>query len=167
MVPIAAVEVEFSLFETSILHNGVAKICAELDIPVVAYSPLGSGVLTGQMASSSDIPATSPLRRLHRFQGENIEVNFRLVQELRDLATEYERYTMANIALSWVRSQSQRDGLPVIVPISGSSKEKNVRENAVQMALTPDDLGRIETILQENKIVGDRGYPGMSKYLEG
>lgn len=34
---IAAVEVEFSLWETTILENGVAKVCAELDIPIVAY----------------------------------------------------------------------------------------------------------------------------------
>lgn len=42
---ISAVEVEFSLFCTDILDNGVAKACAELDIPIVAYSPLGRGFL--------------------------------------------------------------------------------------------------------------------------
>lgn len=42
---IAFVEVEFSLFATEILHNGVAATCAELGIPIVAYSPLGRGFL--------------------------------------------------------------------------------------------------------------------------
>lgn len=42
---ISAVEVEFSLFCTDILDNGVAKACAELNIPIVAYSPLGRGFL--------------------------------------------------------------------------------------------------------------------------
>lgn len=42
---IAAVEVEFSLWATDILENGIAKACAELDIPIVAYSPLGRGFL--------------------------------------------------------------------------------------------------------------------------
>lgn len=43
--PIAAVEVEFSLWSTEILENGVAATCAELNIPLIAYSPLGRGFL--------------------------------------------------------------------------------------------------------------------------
>lgn len=37
---ISAVEVEFSMFSLDILENGVTKACAELDIPVIAYSSL-------------------------------------------------------------------------------------------------------------------------------
>lgn len=40
---ISAVEVEFSLWATEILENGIAEACAELDIPIVAYSPLCRG----------------------------------------------------------------------------------------------------------------------------
>lgn len=43
--PVAAVEVEFSLWSTDILENGVAETCGELGIPIVAYSPLGRGFL--------------------------------------------------------------------------------------------------------------------------
>jgi pyridoxine 4-dehydrogenase len=43
--PIAAVELELSLFATEPLENGVAETCAELGIPIVAYSPLGRGFL--------------------------------------------------------------------------------------------------------------------------
>lgn len=42
---IACLEVEFSLFATEIMHNGVAETCAELGIPIIAYSPLGRGFL--------------------------------------------------------------------------------------------------------------------------
>lgn len=42
---ISAVEVEFSLWATDILENGIAQACAELDIPIIAYSPLGRGFL--------------------------------------------------------------------------------------------------------------------------
>lgn len=47
--PIAAVEVELSLWSTDILENGIASTCKELGIPILAYSPLGRGF----MASSS------------------------------------------------------------------------------------------------------------------
>jgi pyridoxine 4-dehydrogenase len=43
--PISAVEIEFSLFATDVLTNGVMEACAELGITVVAYSPLGRGLL--------------------------------------------------------------------------------------------------------------------------
>lgn len=42
---ISAVEVEFSLWATEILDNGIAQACAELDIPIIAYCPLGRGFL--------------------------------------------------------------------------------------------------------------------------
>ncbi len=41
---IVAVEVELSLWTTDVLNNGVAAACAEHDIPLVAYSPVGRGV---------------------------------------------------------------------------------------------------------------------------
>ncbi|EMR65054.1 putative pyridoxal reductase protein [Eutypa lata UCREL1] len=44
--PLSLVEVEFSLWSTDILTNGVAAIAKSLNIPVVAYSPLGRGFLT-------------------------------------------------------------------------------------------------------------------------
>lgn len=43
--PVSAVEVEFSLWSTDILENGVAQTCGELGIPIIAYSPLGRGFL--------------------------------------------------------------------------------------------------------------------------
>jgi len=42
---ISAVEVEFSLFSADILENGVAPTCAELGIPIIAYSPMSRGFL--------------------------------------------------------------------------------------------------------------------------
>jgi pyridoxine 4-dehydrogenase len=45
---ISAVEVEFSLFSTDILENGVASTCAELGIPIIAYSPMSRGFLVSR-----------------------------------------------------------------------------------------------------------------------
>jgi pyridoxine 4-dehydrogenase len=43
---ISAVEVELSLFTPDVLTNGVAAACAQYNIPLVAYAPLGWGVST-------------------------------------------------------------------------------------------------------------------------
>jgi pyridoxine 4-dehydrogenase len=46
---ISAVEVEMSLWATDILENGITEACAELDIPVIAYSPIGRGFLASSL----------------------------------------------------------------------------------------------------------------------
>ena len=163
--PVAAVEVEFSLFETGILRNSVAATCASLQIPIVAYSPLGKGILTGNVMNPADIPEN--LRLLDKLQGDNLEQNLRLVQALHKLSEEYPPYNLPQLAMSWVRSLSCRNRLPVIIPIFGSSREQNIRANAIDVGLTEDDLKRLEAILEKNKVVGNRSYGAQMKYIEG
>jgi len=83
---IAAVEVELSLWATEPLTNGIAKVCKENDIPIIAYSPIGRGFLTGQIKSPDDIPEGDFRRFLPRFQPENFEANMKLVKQLEQLA---------------------------------------------------------------------------------
>lgn len=54
--PISVVEIEFSLWSTEMLTNGVAATCKELSIPIFTYAPLGYGFLTGQVKKLEDIP---------------------------------------------------------------------------------------------------------------
>jgi len=58
--PIAAVEVEYSPFNLEIedVQIGVLSVCRELDITLVAYSPLGRGILTGQVVSVAYLVAS-------------------------------------------------------------------------------------------------------------
>lgn len=165
IVPIAAVEVEFSLFETSILTNGVASTCAKLKIPVVAYSPLGRGLLTGKISSAADLPAS--LKRLDKLQGENFEHNLKLVKALQEVSETHKGQPLSVLALSWIRQLSGRDGFGVFIPICGSSKAENVRSNSMNVELTEEDFSRIRKILEENRVVGERAYAEQRKYLEG
>jgi aryl-alcohol dehydrogenase-like predicted oxidoreductase len=54
--PIAALQIEYSPINLDIETNGVLNVCRELGIAVVAYSPLGRGVLTGRFVSASVFP---------------------------------------------------------------------------------------------------------------
>jgi pyridoxine 4-dehydrogenase len=167
VVPIAAVEVEFSLFETRILSNGVADTCAKLNIPIIAYSPLGRGLLTGKITSAADLPADSPLRRLDKYKGENLDHNLRLVKALNELLEKHSGYSMPAFALSWIRQLSNRAGRGVFLPICGSSRADNVRTNGQNVLLTDEDFESIQKVLDENQTVGERAYPEQRKYLEG
>ncbi|OCK83282.1 Aldo/keto reductase [Lepidopterella palustris CBS 459.81] len=154
---ISAVEVEFSLWSTDILENGVAQACAELDIPIVAYSPLGRGFLTGQIKSYNDIPEDSMLRHYPRFQPDVFDENLKLVREVEQVASQ-KGCTPAQIALAWIRAHSGRDGLPVIIPIPGATTEERVSENMAQVTLSQKELAAIDDILQKTTITGMR-YP--------
>ncbi|KGO78105.1 Aldo/keto reductase [Penicillium italicum] len=154
--PIAAVEVEMSLWSTDILHNEVAKTCAELDIPVIAYSPLGRGVLTGAVTSLADIPDGDFRHYLSRFQEDNFKHNLKLINEVKDLATR-KGVAPSQIALAWIRTQSGKPGMPTIIPIpGGTTKDKVVQNMGGAQALTDSEMAEIEAILEEHPVSGPR-----------
>jgi pyridoxine 4-dehydrogenase len=153
--PIAAVEVELSLWATEILENGVASTCAELGIPIVAYSPLGRGFLTGQWKSADDLPADSYLRHLPRFQPDVFDENLKLVKEVEKIA-ERKGVSPVQIAVGWVLAQSKRNGLPEIIPIPGATTSERIRENMKPAKLNEEDMAALAEILKKFPVVGDR-----------
>ncbi|KAJ5090864.1 hypothetical protein N7532_009548 [Penicillium argentinense] len=92
---------EISLWTTDVLENGVAETCAELGIPMVAHTPLGAGILTGQIKSLYDMPANDYHRFFPRFQPENFATNMQLVSKIKGLAG-LKKCTSAQLALSWI-----------------------------------------------------------------
>ncbi|KAJ5893944.1 hypothetical protein N7495_005635 [Penicillium taxi] len=154
--PIAAVEVEMSLWSTEILDNGIAATCAELNIPIIAYSPLGRGVLTGAVTSLNDIPEGDIRRRMARFQEENFQHNLKLINEVKSLA-ERKGVAPAQVALGWIRSLSGRPGMPTIIPIPGGTTSDKVIQNMVGVKLLSDEeLAEVDAILRENTVAGPR-----------
>jgi pyridoxine 4-dehydrogenase len=153
--PLAAVEVELSLWSRDIFKNGVAGTCAELGIPIIAYSPLGHGFLAGQFREPEDIPRGDMRRGLARFQPGAFEVNMRLLTEVKALADE-KGCSPAQLAISWVKSFSERCGYPAILPIPGATTAQRVEENCKTIILTAEDMERIRSVLDGLEIVGGR-----------
>lgn len=152
---IEAVEIELSLWATEPLTNGVVEACAELDIPIVAYAPLGRGALTGAIKSLDDIPEGDFRRSLPRFQPENWHLNLKLIDAIGALAAK-KNCTAAQIAINWVVALNRRPGMPRIIPIPGASSPERLRENATVVDLTEEDMAEIERILASFPVAGDR-----------
>jgi pyridoxine 4-dehydrogenase len=146
-----------SLWATDIFENGVAETCAQLGITVVAHTPLGAGMLTGQIKSLADMPANDHHRHFPRFQPENLQKNLDLVVELSKLA-DSKGCTTAQLALCWIKSRSKTPGMPVIIPVFGSRSEERVKENTKEVDLTAADLKAIDNILDSFPVAGHR-YP--------
>ena len=160
---ISAVEVEYSLWATEIQDNGVLKTCGELGIPIVAYSPLGRGFLTGQVKSRDDLAEDDHRRHLPRFSEENFPKNLDLIHQLEKLAKR-KGCTPGQIGVAWVKAQSERDGNPVIIPIPGATTVERVKENLVDVDLSENDLKEIDSILASTEIHGER-YHGPTNAL--
>ncbi|MCJ1270888.1 Pyridoxine 4-dehydrogenase [Lobaria immixta] len=148
MHPISCVEVEFSLWATDILENDVAAICEELGIPIVAYSPLGSGFLTGEIKSRTmsgrrqrwvrkifmQPVHVTPSRLYEAKEADNLpkgdlprqrpKVQPEVIGKNLEMAEELEKQARNKgcspdqLALAWVNQQSGTPGLPEIIPIS-------------------------------------------------
>ena len=151
--PIAALQSEYSLW-TREPEDEILDTCNELGIAFVPFSPLGRGLLTGQIKGIDDLPASDNRRNFPRFQGENFAKNMQLVEQIRLIAKE-KSYTASQLALAWVLAQGSN-----IIPIPGTKKRKYLEENidSLEVKLTGADLARIEEIFSREAVHGER-YP--------
>lgn len=157
---ITAVEVELSLFYNEPMTNGLLEACAELNIPVLAYSPLGRGLLGGKIKSTEDIPK-GDMRLTHpRFQGDNLLKNLELVAKVDDIA-QRKGCTPGQVAINWLLALSCKPGMPKIIPIPGSTNPDRIRENATIVDLTDKDMAEIGDILASFTTAGTR-YPAQA-----
>ena len=105
---------------------------------VIAYSPLGQGLLSGNYQDSTP-------RNLRRVRGEfSASSKSRmqpLIDTLRDIATRHNA-TPAQVALAWLVSK------PNVVAIPGASSVRQLEENAAaaDIALDGEDMARLDKV---------------------
>ncbi len=159
--PVSAVQNEYSLWFRR-PEEGLLRTLEELGIGLVPYSPLGKGFLTGAMNEKSTFDATDFRSSLPRFTPQALKANQALVDLLGRIATE-KNSTPARVALAWLLAQK-----PWIVPIPGTTRLDRLEENigAVEVELTSDDLGKIDTAAELIKVHGER-YPEKLEQLTG
>ncbi len=163
VLPIAALQSEYSLWSRDPEANGVLATCRELGIGFVPYSPLGRGFLTGTIQKSSDMAADDWRHTNPRFQGEAIEKNLALANHVRDLAVR-KGCTPAQVALAWVLAQGED-----IVPIPGTKRVKYLEDNlgAASVTLTADELTELDRLFPRGVATGERYAQGGMRMVEG
>ncbi|WP_030666356.1 aldo/keto reductase [Streptomyces rimosus] len=152
--PISAVQLEYSLFTRDVVEGGMLATCRELGVTVVAYSPLGRGMLAGALAAREELGEADNRRRWPRFSEENIERNFALVRAVRRVADEI-GVPPARAALAWLLAQGED-----IVPIPGTKRARYVAENAAaaELTLTAEQEARLRAAVPAEAVAGAR-YP--------
>lgn len=152
MHPIAALQVEFSLWTRDPQENGMFDACQRLGTSLVAYSPLGRGFLTGAFASPDDFDADDYRRQSPRFQGDNFHRNLELVNKVKSIAA-HKGCTPAQLALAWVLAQGKE-----VLAIPGTKRRDRLDENlgALDVTLSDAELKAIDAVFPPDAAAGTR-----------
>jgi len=155
--PIAAVQMEYSLFALEIEREEfeIKKTCNELGVSIVAYSPLGRGILSGKFKSRSDIPEGDLRLHFPRFSEENFSLNLELVDKVKAMA-EKKKCTASQLSLAWLLKQGDN-----IIPIPGTYQQKNLSDNigSCFVELSDEEVKELREFADKAEIKGER-YPG-------
>jgi aryl-alcohol dehydrogenase-like predicted oxidoreductase len=120
----------------------LTSLLRELGIGFVLYSPLGHGLLTGQIRSVDDFPDDDWRKTNPRFTGGNFRRNLAIVDEVRAIGAEIGA-TPAQTAVAWLLTRGND-----IAPIPGTRRVSRVEENiaAAGIELTGDQLDRLNAL---------------------
>lgn len=151
--PIAALQTEYSLWSRD-AERDVLPLTAELGIGYVAYSPLGRGMLGGEVAGPDSIGDGDRRREHPRFQGDNLAHNLALVERLRAIAAA-KGHTPAQIAIAWVLAKADH-----IVAIPGTRRVRHLEANAeaAEIVLSAADVAALDEAFPADAARGAR-YP--------
>lgn len=160
--PLTALQSEYSLM-TRKPETDVIKVCEELGIGFVPYSPLSRGMISGYLNERTKYNAANDNRpSLPRYQPENVIANWALIDVLKAFG-DHRGLTVAQVALAWLLAQK-----PFIVPIPGTTKPAHLQENiwAADYDFNKEDLSKLTSDLNKVKIIGER-YTGTSAQQTG
>jgi aryl-alcohol dehydrogenase-like predicted oxidoreductase len=151
--PICDLQIEYSLASRGI-EAEIMPTCRELGIGITAYGVLSRGLISGhwsreRSAAEKGFRVMSP-----RFQGENLERNLALVEQLRAVAREIGA-SVAQVAIAWVAAQGND-----IVPLIGARRRSQLAESlgALELELSSDQLARLAEAVPPGAVAGER-YP--------
>jgi len=153
--PIAALQTEYSIFSRDI-EKDILPTCVKLGISLVAYAPLGRGMLTGRYTSTGDRPTSEDdfrARMQPRFHPGHIASNLKLVEAIKTIAAQ-KGCVAAQVALAWVLAQGDH-----VVAIPGTTKSAHLASNlgALDCRLDEEDIGVLNPLA--GQVLGDRYDP--------
>jgi aryl-alcohol dehydrogenase-like predicted oxidoreductase len=149
--PVAAVQSEYSL-STRAPELGLVQTCAELGTALVAFSPVGRGLLTDRPHQAEAIKELPWMRGNPRFIEPNLSANLAYNAKFCALAADM-GVAAASLAVAWVIHKGAH-----ILPIPGTRSVTHLQEVAAGGALdlTAEDIARIEAVLPVGWAHGDR-----------
>ena len=137
IAPVETLQPQYSLIERDV-EREILPFCDQLNIGVIVYSPMGSGMLTGAMSRSRIEQMADDDWRKHdeRFNQPQLARNLELVERLTAIAGRYDT-TPGAVAIAWTLRHPAVDGA-----IVGFRRPDQVDPlvTAANLELTEDDI---------------------------
>ncbi|KAK3673758.1 hypothetical protein LTR78_006311 [Recurvomyces mirabilis] len=160
---IDAVQIEYSPFSLDIESEqiGLMKTCRELGVAIVAYSPIGRGMLGGQIRSPSDFEEGDFRKFAPRFSQENFPKNLKLVDHINEIAKKKDA-TASQLTLAWLLAQGDD-----VFPIPGTTNLGRLDENigSLKIHLSKEEEQEIRKACEEAEVHGGRYAEAMAATL--
>jgi len=137
-------QMEYSILNRRIESNGVLDTAKDLNISIIAYSPLTQGIATGKFHDNPEM-----LNNLHRWRKAklskrklNIANSLPVINELKTIAKQHNA-TPAQIALSWLINYHNN-----VFAIPGATSIKQAEDNvkALKINLSKEQLDKLHYI---------------------
>ena len=160
MYPVAALQSEYSLLSRGI-EREVLPALRDLKIPLIAYGVLSRGLISD--ATLADAVTMSEVRaHMPRFSPQNFPRNRALVEALAKIARG-RGVSIAQLAFAWLRSRGDD-----ILPLIGARRRDQLAEAlaGLAIALTPEELAKIDDAAPEGAVAGERYSPLAMKHLD-
>ena len=134
-LPLSSNQIPFSLLDRRAEKNGLMKMCAELGITVIAYSPLAMGMLSGRYTPDSP---PSGVRRW-RYSKDLLARLQPLLGLMREIGGGYGGRTPVQVALNWVIAKGA-------VPIPGVKNKHQALDvlGTLDWRLRPDEVTALD-----------------------
>ncbi len=129
-----------SLADRSI-DDGRRQFCLERGVGIMAYSPIGKGVLSGKY-DNNKLPPNDDYRHQRPHFRENLEHNLLLADQIRALAKELEIEPVA-VALGWTLLLP---GITVAIPGAKSPDQILGHAKAMELITNPDAAEKIRRL---------------------
>ena len=151
VLPVCDLQIEYSLISRGI-EPAILPACRELGIGITAYGVLSRGLISGHWSKQRGTDARDFRSHAPRFQGENLEHNLALVEQLRAIA-EARGVSVAQLAIAWVLSRGED-----IVPLVGARTRTRLQEalGALEIVLSDGELAAIERAVPPDAAAGER-----------
>lgn len=141
-LPLALNQVRYSLIHREIETDGTLETARELGVTIVAYTPLGSGILSGKYHKNPELLEQKTGLRKNLLK-RKIERTRMLIAALDEIAVTHD-VTVAQVALNWVIHFNGE----IVVTIPGATKVWQAQESAGAMnfVLSANELEKIDQI---------------------
>ncbi len=133
-------QMRYSLLDRRIEKDGVMAAAKELNISIIAYSPLAQGLLGGKYHADANAVDKVPFMRRRSFKSR-LEKSRPLVEALVEIAQNY-NVTASQVALNWLVTFNGE----TVLAIPGATRVEQAKQNcnAMSFAMTTAEISRID-----------------------